>query len=197
MKWLSLVALPVVALALAPAAQAIPVTFTAHLTGPNENPVNNSPGIGDATAIFDTAAHTLFVSATFSGLTGTTMAAHIHCCIAPPGATGVATQTPTFSLFPLGVTSGSFSQTLDMTLLTSFNAPFVAANGGTAASAELALFNGAVNGMAYFNIHSTTFTGGEIRGFLVPVPEPATIGVFCLGLIGLGFVRRWTSVRRD
>ena len=190
MKWLSLVVLSIVSLIAAPAARAVPVTFTAHMTGPNENPVNNSPGIGDATVIFDTTAHTMFVSATFSGLTGTTMAAHIHCCIAPPGATGVATQTPTFLNLPLGVTSGSFTQTLDMTLASSFNAPFITANGGTPASAELALFNGALNGMAYFNIHSTTFNGGEIRGFLVPVPEPATIGIFGLGLIGLFLVRR-------
>jgi len=190
MKWLSWIAVSAFALALSPTAFAIPFTFTAHLTGPNENPVNNSPGIGDATVTFDLDAHTMFVSASFSGLTGTTMAAHIHCCVAPPGTAGVATQTPTFLGLPLGVTSGSFTQTLDMTLASSYNAPFLAANGGSTAAAELALFNGSANGLAYFNIHSTTFPGGEIRGFLVPVPEPATLGIFGLGLAGLYMVRR-------
>lgn len=190
MKWLSLAVLSMSALVMAPAAHAIPVTFVAHLDGPSENPVNNSPGVGDATVVFDLSTHSMTVSATFSGLTGTTMAAHIHCCIAPPGATGVATQTPTFLGLPLGVTSGSFTQTLDMTLAGSFNAPFITANGGTPASAELALFNGALNGMAYFNLHSTTFPGGEIRGFLTAVPEPEALSILGFGLLSLCLVRR-------
>lgn len=190
MKWLSLITASIMACMVAPAAFAIPFTFTAHLTGPNENPVNNSPGVGDATVTYDLDTHLMTVSATFSGLTGNTMAAHIHCCVVPPGTAGVATQTPTFLNLPLGVMSGSFTQTLDMTLASSYNAPFLAANGGSTAAAELALFNGSASGMAYFNIHSTTFPGGEIRGFLVPVPEPATLGIFGLGLAGLYMIRR-------
>ena len=39
----------------------------------------------------------------------------------------------------------------------------VTANGGTAASAFAALCAGIDGGMAYFNIHTNAFAGGEIR----------------------------------
>ncbi len=98
------------------------------------------------------------VSVTFSGLTGTTTASHIHCCVSPMAVTptaGVATMTPTFSAFPLGVTSGSFIQTFDMTNASSYNPAFVTANGGTVAGAEAALLAGLHAGTAYLNIHTS------------------------------------------
>ena len=66
----------------------------------------------------DDAAFTMRVESTFSGLTGITTASHIHCCtaVASTGTAGVATQTPSFVGFPLGVTSGTFDSTFDMTL---------------------------------------------------------------------------------
>ncbi len=168
-----------------PVAQAAPVTFTAVLNGPSEVPVNASPGTGFATVIFDSAAHTLSVSVTFSGLLGTTTASHIHCCTATPkvGTVGVATETPSFPLFPLGVTSGSFTELFNTTLAASFNPAFITANGGTTAGAEAALFAGMVLGESYLNIHTTLFPGGEIRGFLVP--EPGSLALLVLALIGL------------
>jgi hypothetical protein len=36
-------------------------------------------------------------------------------------------------------------------------------------------------GQAYWNIHSTFAGSGEIRGFLVPVPEPSALALFGLG----------------
>ncbi|WP_424206737.1 VPLPA-CTERM sorting domain-containing protein [Sulfuricaulis sp.] len=41
------------------------------------------------------------------------------------------------------------------------------------------------DGHAYFNIHTSMFTGGEIRGFLAPVPIPAAAWLFGSGLLGL------------
>lgn len=173
-------------------AQAAPITYTAILSGPAESPPNASPGTGFATVILDSVAHTLKIDANFSGLTGTTTAAHIHCCTATPGVAtaGVATQTPSFVGFPLGVTAGVFANTYDTTLAASFSATFVTNNGGTPASAETALFNGIAAGKAYLNIHTSQFGGGEIRGFLQPVPEPATLGLVALGIGAVAARRR-------
>jgi len=81
------------------------------------------------------------VEISFSGLTGTTTASHIHCCEATPGANAnvmVATTTPTFPGFPLGVTSGSYDQTFDLTNAGSYNPDFITAHGGTVLCAETA-----------------------------------------------------------
>lgn len=163
------------------------VTFTTELSGPNESPPAASPGTGTATIDFNAVAHTLRVNATFSGLIGNTTAAHIHCCVATPGSgtVGVATQLPTFSGFPAGGTSGTYDNTFDTLEPATWNPAFITANGGTAAGAEAALASGLASGTSYFNIHSSAFPGGEIRGFLAQVaneevPEPAGIALFAI-----------------
>jgi len=107
---------------------------------------------------------------------------------------GVATTTPTFAGFPLGVTSGSYDNTLDMTLSSSYNPSFVTAHGGIA-GAEAFLFAGIAAGQAYLNIHSQTFPGGEIRGQLtVDAPEPGTF--LFAGAVLAGFaIRRRRAAR--
>ena len=150
-----------------------PTTFTASLSGAAQSPKSASAGTGLATVIVDPAAHTLQISISFTGLQSKTTASHIHClCTAPPGAevTNAATQLPTFAGFPLDVTSGTYSNTLDTTLLTTFSPSFLAATGGTAASAEAALIAGMLAGTAYLNIHTDQSPRGEIRGFLRRAP---------------------------
>ena len=168
--------------------------FQATMSGPNESPVNFSPGTGFATVFLDDALNTLTINLTFSGLTGTTTASHIHAATAAPltGTAGVATTTPTFAGFPLGVTSGAYNNVLDLTLASSYNPAYVTANGGTTASAEAALLASMLTGNSYFNIHTTTFGGGEIRGFLIPVsvPEPTTLALIGLGGLALAVRRR-------
>src|SRR5260370_523089 len=134
--------------------QAVPVTFVPSLNGPSESPPNASPGAGSAIVVFDTVAHTLEVDVTFSGLLGTTTASHIHCCTAAPGVgtAGVATQTPSFTGFPLGVTSGTYTHTFVTSLTSTFNAPFVTANGGTAAAAESGLLTRVIARTDYLHI---------------------------------------------
>lgn len=166
-------------------AQAGLITYTAALSGLNEFPVNASPGTGFATVIIDDIANTMTLHVVFSGLTGTTTASHIHCCTAVPqsGTAGVATTTPTFAGFPNGVTAGTYDNTLNLLLASSYNPAYVTGNGGTPASAEAALLAGMALGKSYLNIHTTTFAGGEIRGFLVAsaVPEPGGLALLALG----------------
>src|SRR6266496_5423934 len=120
------------------------LTFVASLSGPAESPPNASPGTGFTTVTLNTIANTMRVQVSFSGLVAGTTASHIHAATPTPfaGTAGVATTTPTFAGFPLGVTSGTYDNTLDMTLSSSYNPTFVTANGGTTASAEVALFAG-------------------------------------------------------
>lgn len=158
------------------------------LNGPSEAPPNASPATGTARVTLDLDLVTMRVEASFSGLTGNTTAAHIHCCTAIPGTgtVGVATTTPSFVGFPAGVTAGSYDHTYDLTLASSYNAVFVTANGGTVSGALNALTAGLASGRAYFNIHTSTFGGGEIRGFgTLQVPEPASAGLLGLSAVGL------------
>jgi hypothetical protein len=108
-----------------PAANADIVTLSANLIGANEFPPVASPGTGQATVILDTTNNIMEVKISFSGLTSGTTAAHIHCCLASPFLTNVnvpvATTIPTFPGFPLGVTSGTYDQTFDLTANSTYN----------------------------------------------------------------------------
>jgi MYXO-CTERM domain-containing protein len=177
------------------------VTLTGNISGLNENPATPSAGTGFALVTLDTTAQTLEVNVVFSNLlafipgtstpSGTT-ASHIHCCVAPPGNIGVATTTPSFTGFPLGVDSGSFDRVLDLTSASSYNPAFVTANVNLA-GAETALVNGLLAGQTYLNIHTNAFGGGEVRAFLTPTPEPTTVALALSGFGALWLIRRRSS----
>jgi hypothetical protein len=139
--------------------------FTASLTGSAESPPNSSPATGDATVDLDTSTHRMTVKINFSGLQGTSTAAHIHCCALPTSPP--ATAVPSFADFPEDVTTGTYSRTFDTLDAATWNPAFVTANGGTPAGAEAALKAALEAGdTAYVNVHSSAYSGGEIRGFL-------------------------------
>lgn len=167
------------------ASRAAIIAFDVNLSGASETPSVTTPGTGSGSVVIDTVGLTMSLNLTFSGLLGNTTASHIHCCALPTTTAPVATQVPSFVGFPLGVTGGAYSNTFDMTLVSSYNPTFITNNGGTTASAFEALLSGMLDGKAYWNVHSSFAPGGEIRGALNQVPEPSTLLLFGVSLAGI------------
>jgi hypothetical protein len=187
-KVLSILALAVSATFAASAVHAQD-NFRGVAVGALESPPNASPGWG--IAVVDIAGSKLMVDTTFKDLIGTVTDAHLHCCSTTSlmGDAGIAVP---FTDFQTGVHAGEYTMSFDMTKDASFSSAFMAANGGTAASAYSALQAGIRANEAYVNIHTSEFQNGEIRAWLVaaPIPEPASWAMLGIGLAGLGFMAR-------
>ena len=186
-------ALALAATAAAGPAMASTFVFNAYLNGANEFPSNDSTGHGFSKLFLDTDLHTMRVVATFEDLIGNTTAAHVHAptAVAETGLAPVATELPSFTGFPLGVTAGTYDHTFDTAALATWNPTFVANNGGTALGAEAAFLAALLDEKAYINIHSTFRPGGEIRDFYEAVPEPATWALMIAGFgLAGGALRR-------
>jgi hypothetical protein len=173
------------------------ITYDAVLNGASESPIVNSPGKGFAIVTINTAAQTIEVNVTFSGLTAGNTSTLIHCCTATPGAgnAGAASTVPTLLGFPSGDTAGSYDKVFDLTASSTYNPAFVTAQ-GSVANAETALLAGLAEGEAYLNIHTTNFPGGEIRGFFpsvaaVGTPEPSSLGLFSIGLLAIAVATKF------
>lgn len=155
-------------------------------------------GTGSATMEINETTNQMNLTVSFSGLSGNTTVAHVQgpTTAAGTGTAGVMTATPSFPGFPAGVTSGSYSQTFDLLLASTYRAGFITASGGTTTGARDAFLAALLDGKAYLDVHSSTFPGGsgEIRGFLAPAASPATGVPAPLPLLGacaaLGWSRR-------
>ena len=190
-KRMNFIGLVVTLLLFSAVAKADQLAFTTTLTGAQEVPPSGSAGIGSALVTLDTVTNLLTINVSFAGLGSPTIASHIHCCT-PPGANAiVATTVPTFPGFPLGVTTGTYLMTFDLTVASTYNPAFITAHGGTVAGAQAAFIAGLTSGQTYLNIHTMQFPGGEIRGQLEAVPEPATLLLLTTGILGtVGTLRK-------
>src|SRR6266851_1675077 len=150
----------------APVAQATIIHFHFNLSGANEVPATPSLGTGEVDLNLDTTAQTLAGSIVFSGLTSTTTAAHIHCCLASPFLTGanvgVATLLPAFPGFPLGVMSGTDNFLLHLDSASAYNPAFVTLQGGLA-NAETSFIAGLIAGETYLNVHTNLTCSREVK----------------------------------
>lgn len=183
MRKLSAVLAIALAGALVGPTQAAVLNWNSTLSGSQEIPPIASTATGFGSVRFDNVTNVLSLNVQWQGLIGgSAFMAHIHCCVvAPPGNAGIALDlwTPTDPARPA---TGSYSAVYDLDDVNPFRASFTGPN-GTALSAMEALINAmnAGEGRAYYNIHTTQFGPGEIRGNLA-VPEPATLSLLIAGL---------------
>jgi glucose/arabinose dehydrogenase/plastocyanin len=128
--------------------QTTAVPLTAILSGLSERPtpVTNSAGTGSAT--FTLEGDTLNFNIRYAGLSAGSMASHIHGPAPAGGFATVMIDLAPFHFGGFGTTNGTISGRV---LLTP------------------AQKSAMLNGLTYVNVHSTTFTGGEIRGQIAPV----------------------------
>jgi CHRD domain/PEP-CTERM motif len=180
--------LPIIAAAaLAAAATPAPAAtlLSTTLSGLNETTPNPSTATGSGTLLLSNDQNSIDVFLQWAGLTGPATGGHVHCC-AFQGANGPVA----IDFGPSGVATGSLIRTYDLTLLATYTSGFVSANGGTATSARTAFLNGLLSGRTYYNVHSARYPGGEIRGQLAAVPEPATWGMMIAGFGIIGGAMR-------
>lgn len=122
--------------------------FQATLTGAQQVPAAASAGSGTGTVLLNTAETQITVDLTFSGLTGSVTAAHIHGAGAAGTNAGILFD---FSSVTPAATSGTIPQqtfSISATQVTQLKA-----------------------GEFYFNIHTGSFGGGEIRGQIMAAPS--------------------------
>jgi hypothetical protein len=174
-----------VTVALAAPAEAAVLTWSATLGGANEIPPNATTGDGFGTVGFDDVTNILALDLEWQNLTGDGVQAHIHCCVAaPPGNVGIALDL--WLVANPQPASGTYSAVYDLDADNPFRAAFVTANGGTSLAAMQALIAAMNAGdRAYFNIHTVMFPGGEIRGNLAAVPEPAGVLLLAGGIVAV------------
>lgn len=142
----------------------------APMSGVQEVPANASNALGEVYWTFDPFTNALQFRVMFTGLTGTTTAAHFH----GPATPGVNAPVQIgFTGFPVGVTSGTYSNTFILT------------------PAQATDFQ---SGLWYANIHTTAFAGGEIRGQMQEGTLPVELSSFTANILKNSITLKWSTM---
>lgn len=158
MKRFTLAAL---ALSAASFSQATLWTYTAALNGFQEVPPTSSAAIANVLLQLDDVTFTLSGSGTVQFLSGTATGFHLH-----QAAYGVSG--------PIVVDLGAGSVSGNSISFASVPVP------------NFATVKAAMDARnTYLNIHTASFPGGEIRGQVAPVPEPASLIAVGLGVAAM------------
>lgn len=189
MKYAAMLLVAALLTAAAATARAHEFLYDATLTAP---PGSGSSGSGHVSILLDLDVITMEVDASFANLSSTTTAAHVRGSTAAPltGTAPVASLSPTLTGFPVGVNSGTYIRTIDLTQAAAYDPGFIAASGGTVSDALNALVFGMADGRTYFEIGTTASPEGGISGFLTPTPEPAALSPCAAAVAVLRGIRR-------
>ena len=122
------------------------------------------------------------------------IAAHIHAApvVLPTQNVGVVWGffgTPFNDNNPNDVVNTPFATGVGGTISGKWDAP---EGNGTTLAAQLPNI---LSGNSYINFHTNQFPGGEIRGAIVPTPEPTTLALLGMGAAGM-LGRCWRRSRR-
>lgn len=145
------------------AANASTFHFTSTLNGAQDNAITPATGTLTGTLNGEAGSWVFDYVVNYSGLQSNLVAAHIHN--APLGINGPVVH------FPSNLVTGNTAGTI--TGIWRFN--------DAVRPLTDSLAQALLNSNTYFNIHTRTFPGGEIRGQIQAVPEPPT----ALGLLAL------------
>jgi len=119
------------------------------LSGAQETPATPSTALGTMDVFYSKETRTLTYTVSWSGLTGSVAAMHIH------------------GLAPLGYIAGvvqTFSTSAIVRCPTSLNTSCGTYSGSLLADGVVVKEEDILNGVYYVNIHTATYGGGEIRG---------------------------------